>query len=79
MKKLKLELDDLEITTFEPAPAEPQARGTLYAHAKPQPLTFGCTLGCQPTDPNLDCTYGCSFVTACPNGCFPETFNIECP
>jgi hypothetical protein len=64
VKKLKLE--DLTVTSFDTTPDEPRARGTVDGHAKP---TQFLTCGCGPTDPNLDCTYGCSRDTGCPDQC----------
>jgi hypothetical protein len=80
VKKLKLKLEELEITTFEPAPNAPQARGTLYAHAKPQPPSaFTCPTALNfPTDPDFDCTYGCSRDTGCPDQCFVIVVSDVC-
>jgi hypothetical protein len=64
MKKLKIE--DLKVTSFDTAPNEPHARGTVDGHAKP---TLFITCRCEPTDPAMDCTYGCSHDTGCPNNC----------
>jgi hypothetical protein len=64
MKKLKLE--DLTVTSFDTAPNAPQTRGTVDGHAKP---TLFITCRCEPTDPNMDCTYGCSRDTGCPDNC----------
>src|SRR5687768_16390199 len=65
MKKLKLE--SLEVTSFETG-AGPHERGTIRGRSfvPTPPLTFG---PCQPTDPNFDCTYGCSQDTGCPENC----------
>ena len=68
MKKLKLE--DIQVTSFVTAPAEPQEHGTVHGQAKPPKPTLFITCTCQPTDPNLDCTYGCSRDTSCPEACF---------
>lgn len=67
MKKLKLE--DLTVTSFETASNEPQLRGTVDAHGKPQPAPESMIGPCYPTDPNFDCTYGCSRESACPDNC----------
>jgi hypothetical protein len=62
MKKLKL--DDLQVASFETVADRANARGTVDAHQiRPSRLR-----PCYPTDPNFDCTYGCSQITACP-GC----------
>jgi hypothetical protein len=61
VKKLKLQLESLEITSFDTVPAGPQVRGTLHAHEAP-PST-------KPTCPELDCTYHCSNLTYCLDEC----------
>lgn len=77
MKKLKLELDALEITSFETLCDAANARGTLHANEqeiKPAPESF---IGpCYDTDANFDCTYGCSQDTACENCLYSD---VECP
>ena len=75
MKKLKLE--DLQITSFETLPTSRQARGTVNGNQiLPAPESL---LGpCYPTDPNFDCTYGCSHNTDCAGSCV-ETATIHCP
>jgi len=81
MKKLKLE--SLEVTSFETGAAAPLRRGTVLGRdAKPAPLTFNnCpqTAWTCPTDPNFDCTYGCSMNTACPEGCVVQLETADCP
>jgi hypothetical protein len=64
MKKLKLE--ELTVESFETAADGPRLRGTVDGHAKPT-LFITCT--CQPTDPNMDCTFGCSRDSGCPDTC----------
>ena len=78
MKKLKLE--SLEVTSFETGSAGPMQRGTVNGRAKPAP-TFQCpqTAWHCPTDPNFDCTYGCSMNTACPDGCVIQIDTADCP
>lgn len=71
MKKLKLV--ELEVVSFETAPATPGERGTVHANAKP---TRNCTgIGCDsficPTTPDMDCTYGCTRYA-------PECFTSVC-
>ncbi len=71
MKKLRL--DALEVTSFETAAVSPQ-RGTVQANIEPRERSaFPCAESflepCYPTDPNFDCTYGCSQNTGCPDGC----------
>ena len=79
MKKLKLE--SLEVTSFETGAAGPLERGTVLGRdAKPAPQTFNnCpeTMFTCPTDPNFDCTYGCSQFTGCDGGC-PLTQTVDC-
>jgi hypothetical protein len=78
MKKLKLE--SLEVTSFETGSAGPQERGTVNGRAKPEPDTFrNCpeTAFHCPTDPNFDCTYGCSYFTGCLENC-GLTQDVDC-
>jgi cytochrome c peroxidase len=64
MRKLKLE--SLTVESFETAAAMQSERGTVQAHAKPQPTTLqtynvdvcGDTM-------YFDCTLGCSHLTNC--------------
>lgn len=63
MKKLKLE--DLQVTSFETTADAAQARGTVDAHARPT-QNFTCTCN-EPTNPDRDCTLGCSMDTGCPD------------
>lgn len=68
MRKLKLE--SLSVESFETAPIPAQARGTVAAHAKPQPptiQTYNVDL-CGDTM-YFDCTLGCSINTYCAGGC----------
>jgi len=78
MKKLKPE--SLEVTSFETGGAEPQERGTVHGRAKPPQTNFNCpqTMFACPTDPNFDCTYGCSNFTGCPDNCTVLTNPLEC-
>lgn len=73
----KLKLESLEVTSFEPAPDAPQLRGTVNAHGKPQPAPESFIGPCYPTDPNFDCTYGCSRDTGCPENCFVIS-DVDC-
>jgi hypothetical protein len=74
MKKLKLE--DLRITSFETLPHGRQGRGTVNGNQiLPAPPSL---IGpCYPTDPNYDCTYGCSQNTVCKDNCV-ETATFDC-
>ena len=66
----KLKLEELEITSFATSEGTSQLRGTLHAYGggpKPTPQSFFGP--CYPTDPNFDCTYGCSRDTGCPDNC----------
>jgi hypothetical protein len=79
MKKLKLE--SLEVTSFETGSAGPQGRGTVNGREMPPPQTMrNCpeTMFACPTDPNFDCTYGCSNFTNCPENCGQLTDSVEC-
>jgi len=73
MKKLKLE--SIEVTSFATCADAPRERGTVLARdGKPVPPL---TLQCQ-TTPDMDCTFGCSRDTACPDGCVVFTHDIGC-
>ncbi|HEX8392139.1 MAG TPA: pinensin family lanthipeptide [Longimicrobium sp.] len=66
----KLTLDSLEVTSFETSPISTE-RGTVQGNAQPV-SKFNCAsilAPCYPTDPNFDCTYGCSRDTGCPDTC----------
>ncbi len=64
MKKLKLE--SIEVTSFETCASGPREHGTVLGRdGKPAPITFNC----QPTTPDMDCTFGCSHGTGCPDYC----------
>jgi hypothetical protein len=69
MKKLKM--DDLQVTSFETVAGGPVMRGTVDAHQ----VGASRLRPCYPTDPNFDCTYGCTANTGCQN-CVPST---TCP
>lgn len=75
MKKLKLE--SIEVTSFETCPAGPRERGTVEARGEVQPAPPTLFM-CQPTDPNFDCTYGCSWNTGCPENCMRFTETVDC-
>jgi hypothetical protein len=69
MKKLTLE--SLEVTSFETAPVS-ALRGTVRANDAQPVSKANCAsilAPCYPTDPNFDCTYGCSRDTGCPDQC----------
>ena len=74
----KLKLEELEITSFATTEGVSQLRGTLHAYAggpkPPRPSLIG---PCYPTDPNFDCTYGCSRESACPDNCVLIS-EVEC-
>ncbi|HYH78741.1 MAG TPA: pinensin family lanthipeptide [Longimicrobium sp.] len=64
MKKLKL--DSIEVTSFETSAGETREFGTVLGRdGKPAPITTFC----QPTTPDMDCTYGCSRDTSCAEAC----------
>ena len=62
MRKLRLEMDDLRVETFETLPAEPRAGGTVYARQ----VTRDCfTPGCPPSvNPCVTRDLAC-FTRAC--------------
>lgn len=72
MKKLKLE--SIEVTSFETSGEMAGQAGTVrgnqqVAAAPAASYPFAC-----PTTPEMDCTYGCSHFTACPDGCVSQEF-----
>jgi hypothetical protein len=76
MKKLKLE--SIAVTSFETCAAEPQERGTVQGRAPGGVKPYPTQLNCGPTNPELDCTYGCSMFTGCPDNCVRLTETIDC-
>ena len=78
MKKLKLE--ELEVVSFETAPAMAGERGTVHGAAKPTRDNCTSTLACDsyicPTTPDMDCTYGCTRYD-CETGICPVT-EVDC-
>lgn len=63
MKKLKLE--SIQVTSFETSDEVAGQAGTVRANQQPAASApFYC-----PTDPQMDCTYGCSQFTGCPDPC----------
>jgi hypothetical protein len=72
MKKLKLET--IEVTSFETSAAAIEQVGTVQGRGAVANATrFAC-----PTDPNFDCTFGCSQHTLCPDTCVPLTRTVDC-
>jgi hypothetical protein len=67
MKKLKLE--SIEVTSFETSGETPEKTGTVRGNQQAASYPFAC-----PTTPEMDCTYGCSHFTACPDGCVSQEF-----
>jgi len=72
MKKLKLE--SIEVTSFETSGEMPAQAGTVRGNQQPAAsYPFQC-----PTTPEMDCTYGCSHFTACPDGCVQLSNELVC-
>jgi hypothetical protein len=87
MRKLKLE--SLQVESFETVLPAPRMRGTVDAHADPQPTSP--TVSIDTYDPErcgwtnfFDCTYGCSHFTGCDGPCGDTEYNcvvltaVEC-
>ena len=55
---------------LETLPSALEGRGTLNAHQIV--LAPSRLRPCYPTDPNFDCTLGCSHATDCPYSCVCE-------
>lgn len=69
----KLKLEELEITSFATTQGLSQLRGTLRAHdGGPKPAPQSLIGPCYPTDPNFDCTFGCSRDSGCPYNCVSD-------
>ena len=71
MRKLSLDLDHLEVESFETVPATPE-EGTVVAHDAPPTPAQPC---CSPIDSCISrlCTYDDSCLHSCPpNLCFAE-------
>ncbi len=64
MKKLKLNLDDLKVESFETTPEQPKPKGTVVGNAEPTELQ-PCDYSENPTD-CLCVTY----AATCPNTCY---------
>jgi hypothetical protein len=58
MEKLKLELDDLEVESFDAA-AEPELRGTVEANGIPYSEQGTCS-----------CPRWCTLAETCPHSCY---------
>jgi hypothetical protein len=62
MRKLRLELEELTVETFETVRARTGGRGTVQGAAIVFPRTDACS-----GDTCLDCTVDCSGVEGCPD------------
>lgn len=77
MNKFKLELDSLDVQSFETARSANAFDGTVNGHAAP-PRTIGCGSEIDACPSSLGCTYQCPSVDICTGlGC--ETFDTNCP
>lgn len=65
----KLKLDAVKVESFETTRPVSPKRGTLYAHQSVVPLETYDIEACGDTH-YMDCTYGCSWDTGCPDACF---------
>jgi hypothetical protein len=66
---LKLKLESLQVQSFDTTAAPPQARGTVQAHAESEDSVCSCyTIDYHlcPDTKYIDCTYGCTYYSACP-------------
>ena len=75
MRKLKLE--SLAVESFQTSPIATQARGTVEAHGKPQPLQTYNVDDCGETM-YFDCTLGCSYNTYCAGACGATNYLAVC-
>lgn len=74
MKKVTLDIDALQVTTFEPAPGPGGSRGTVRGHATALCNTARCSLdlgscrdscGCNPTEFCVETEFYCSYGYSC--------------
>jgi hypothetical protein len=65
----KLRLEAIEVTSFETSNVAHAQLGTVRGQQQVAPAPASFLAPCYPTDPNFDCTYGCSQNTACPERC----------
>ncbi|HEX8690809.1 MAG TPA: hypothetical protein VF746_00060 [Longimicrobium sp.] len=73
MRKLRLDLEQLHVETFDTGPEDPDGRGTVEAY-KVRAVTYGtCWQSCSPEDTCPDnCSQSCPGVTCaetCPYSC----------
>lgn len=73
MRKLKLE--SLTVESFQTSPVVTQARGTVAAHAKPQPPLQTYNVDVCGDTMYFDCTLGCSYHTYCAGPCGLSEYN----
>ena len=71
-------LEAIEITSFETSNVAPAQLGTVRGQQQVAPAPASFLAPCYPTDPNFDCTYGCSQNTACPDRCVRLTESVDC-
>lgn len=76
MRKLKLE--SLAVESFQTSPVATQARGTVAAHAKPQPTLQTYNIDICGETMYFDCTLGCSYNTYCAGACGDTNYNAVC-
>lgn len=71
MKKIKLEIETLEIVSFDTAPAAREDEGTVLAHAtKPNQFTCGAQT----------CANTCAFQNTCIEDCYLTVYQTcTCP
>ncbi len=66
MKKLKLNVDELVVVSFEATDAAGGGRGTVHGHAKATQETCGCTAGWDTCDTQYDtCGDSCGWAGSC--------------
>jgi hypothetical protein len=62
-KKIRIDVDELEVESFE-TQEEPQARGTVQAHA-----SYGCSASCYSCDPPDTCAGNTCQFESCDGVC----------
>jgi hypothetical protein len=69
MRKLRLDLDHLEVESFEATPRDGEERGTVQGHAEPYTPT------CPSSSPTWGDNYTCDEAT-CHYSCYEQTCRL---
>jgi hypothetical protein len=82
MKRLNLDVAELQVESFESTDAQAGARGTVRGHAK---ATYGCTVGWDTCDTQADscgatciAATGCQYDSQCVGWCESQHASCSC-